>query len=286
MMIDESTIQSRWERIPVGENVIGNLTKDFGDDYNAFFFRFDSWRYGRERHILAMLDRFNWNNKRVLEIGLGQGSESEQLIKRGAIWSGIDLTEESVKRVHARLALRQLPYEELKQASALDIPFPAARFDVVFSHGVLHHIPDILRAQREIRRIMKDDGRFIVMLYAKNSLNYQVAVKWIRRIGLALVCVLNLPVTGIYRQHQDLAKQEGLWNYLAMRNFIHRSTDGPDNPYSKVYDRAALTADFPAFEIIRAEKRWMHAPPLPVHGLPGERLLGWHLWAVLKPRVI
>jgi ubiquinone/menaquinone biosynthesis C-methylase UbiE len=164
-----------------------------------------------------MLDRFDWKNKRVLEIGLGQGSEAEQLIKRGAIWSGIDLTGESVKRVHARLALRQLPYEELKQASALDIPFPAARFDVVFSNGVLHHIPDILRAQREVRRVMKDDGRLIVMLYAKNSLNYQVVVKWIRRLVLALVCVLNLPVTGIYRQHQDLAQREGLWNYLAMR---------------------------------------------------------------------
>jgi hypothetical protein len=38
-----------------------------------------------------------------------------------------------------------------------------------------------------------------------------------QRLVLALVCVLNLPVTGIYRQHQDLAQREGLWNYLAMR---------------------------------------------------------------------
>jgi SAM-dependent methyltransferase len=285
-MIDESAIRSRWERIPVGENVIGNLTKDFGDDYDAFFSTFDSWRYGRERHILGMLDRFDWKNKRVLEIGLGQGSESEQLIKRGAIWSGIDLTEESVKRVNARLTLRRLPYEDLKRASALDIPFPAARFDVVFSHGVLHHIPDILQAQREIRRVMKDDGRLIVMLYAKNSLNYQVAIKWIRRLGLALICIVKLPVSGISGEHRDAAKKEGLLRYLRMRNFIHRSTDGPDNPYSKVYDRSALTADFPAFDIVGIEKRWMHAPPLPVHGLPGERLVGWHLWAVLKSRPV
>jgi hypothetical protein len=27
----------------------------------------------------------------------------------------------------------------------------------------------------------------------------------------------------------------------------------------------------------------MHAPPLPVHGLPGETLMGWHLWIHLEP---
>ena len=40
-MIDESAIRSRWERLPVGENVIGNLTKDLGGDYDAFFSKFD-----------------------------------------------------------------------------------------------------------------------------------------------------------------------------------------------------------------------------------------------------
>ena len=27
----------------------------------------------------------------------------------------------------------------------------------------------------------------------------------------------------------------------------------------------------------------MHAPPLPVHGLPGGSVMGWHLWAHLSP---
>jgi ubiquinone/menaquinone biosynthesis C-methylase UbiE len=283
-MVEESEIKSRWETIPVGENVVGSLTRDFGGDYDAFFQAFDSWRYGRERHILPMLDRIDWRNKSVLEIGLGQGSDSEQLIKRGAIWSGIDLTEGSIQRVRTRLQLRQLPHDELKQASALQIPFPDKHFDIVFSHGVLHHIPDIFKAQREIRRVLKDDGRLIMMVYAKNSLNYQVAIKWVRRFGLALICVLSLPVSGIYREHKQRAKREGLLNYLKMKNFIHRSTDGPNNPYSKVYDHATLEADFPSFDIVKTEKNWMHAPPLPVHGLPGEKLVGWHLWAELRPR--
>ena len=50
-------------------------------------------------HIPECLDRIDWQDKKVLEIGLGQGAESEQLIRRGARWSGLDLTEESVDRV-------------------------------------------------------------------------------------------------------------------------------------------------------------------------------------------
>lgn len=283
-MVKEGDIQFHWQRTPVGENVFGTLKNDFGGDHDAFFTAFDSWRYGRERHILPMLDQIDWCGKRVLEIGLGQGSESEHIIRRGAIWSGIDLTQESVERVRTRLSLRQLDYEELKQASTLDIPFPDKRFDVVFSHGVLHHVPDIKLAQQEIRRVLKDDGRLIMMVYAKNSLNYQVAIKWIRRFGLALIYFLPIPVSGVYKKHKRLAQQAGLFNYLNMDNFVHRSTDGPDNPYSKVYDRAAIEADFPSFAIVKTEQKWMHAPPLPVHGLPGEHFLGWHLWAELKPR--
>ena len=155
---------------------------------------------------------------------------------------------------------------------------------MVYSHGVLHHIPDIKGAQQEIRRILKEDGRLIMMVYARNSLNYQLAIKWLRRTGLALIYVLPVEGTGIYAQHKKLAKQYGLFEYLKMKNFLHRSTDGPENPYAKVYDERAIKQDFPDFNIVRSFKRWMHAPPLPVHGLPGEKYLGWHLWAELKPR--
>ena len=36
--------------------------------------------------------------------------------------------------------------------------------------------------------------------------------------------------------HIANAQQEPLLNYLRMKRFIHASTDGPVNPYAKVYD--------------------------------------------------
>jgi hypothetical protein len=69
-----------------------------------------------------------------------------------------------------------------------------------------------------------------------------------------------------------------------MDNFIHRNTDGPFNPYSKVYTAKEIEADFPLFEMERAHKEHMHAPPLSVNHLPGAGLMGWHLWAHMTPR--
>ena len=72
--------------------------------------------------------------------------------------------------------------------------------------------------------------------------------------------------------------------YLRMDEFVHHNTDGPANPYALVYDRRRAEQDFPSFRVTRTYKRFMHAPPLPVHRLPGETLMGWHLWVHLVPR--
>ena len=75
----------------------------------------------------------------------------------------------------------------------------------------------------------------------------------------------------------------GLLRYLRLDEFVHHNTDGPANPYALVYDRRRIERDFPSFRITRTYKRFMHAPPLPVHGLPGETVMGWHLWVHLTP---
>ncbi len=67
-------------------------------------------------------------------------------MRQRARWSGVDLTTESVERVKTRLTLRELPYEDLRRGSVLDLPFADGTFDMVFSHGVLHHVLEIKRA--------------------------------------------------------------------------------------------------------------------------------------------
>jgi SAM-dependent methyltransferase len=277
----EQSIRDFWDAHPCGNHQVDSLK----EDYREFFDRYDRYRYSHEGHILRRLDGIDFKGKRVLEIGLGQGADAEQIIRRGAIWSGLDLTPESVERVSARMRVRGLPYERIERGSALEMPFADNSFDIVFSHGVLHHIPDIRTAQSEIARVLKPEGRLIAMLYARRSLNYLVAIAMVRRMALAGLYAVGAKPSGIVGGHLAHARKEGLWNYLKMSNFIHRNTDGPENPYAKVYDLAIVREDFPDFEVERSYQDHMHAPPLPVGALkPLAGVLGWHLWVHLKPR--
>ena len=286
--MNEGEVREFWNSHPCGDHIVGGLHETFAGQYEDFFAAYDAWRYRQEAHIPSCLDRTDWRGRKVLEIGLGQGAESEQLIRRGARWSGLDLTQESVDRVRTRLAVRSLPHEELRQGSAVAIPWPDDTFDYVFSHGVLHHIPDIAATQREISRVLKPGGTLVAMLYARASLNFQVSIRLVRRAALLAAYPIRtsrvVQASPMLRQHVANAERTSLRRYLAIDNFTHHNTDGPLNPYARVYSRREVVERFPDFELVESFSRYMHAPPLPVHGLPGERWLGWHLWVYLRAR--
>jgi SAM-dependent methyltransferase len=282
--MNEGDIKDFWNAHPCGAELVGDLSDETRAEYAQFFERYDKYRYTKEPHILTNLDRIDFRAKKVLEIGLGQGADAEQIVKRGGHYSGADLTNESVKRVKMRFELKGLDYDRIEQASALELPFEDNSFDIVFSHGVLHHIPDIRKAQAEIARVLKPDGKLIVMLYAKRSANYLISIAVARRLGLTGMYLLGLKGKGIYADHIKNAKRLGLAKYLAMDNFINVSTDGPFNPYSKVYDRDEIAQDFTDFGIVETHQEFMHAPPLPVAWMPLAGVLGWHLWATLTPK--
>jgi ubiquinone/menaquinone biosynthesis C-methylase UbiE len=283
--MDEAQIQQFWNSHPCGDALVGGLNEQYSGDYEEFFTGYDRWRYELEGHIPACIDRLHVDGKQVLEIGPGEGGEAELLIRRGARYSALDLTAAAIDRTTTRLQLRDLPFERIQQGSALAMPFEDNSFDTVFSHGVLHHIPDIKTAQSEIHRVLRPTGELAIMMYSRWSLNYVVAIGGVRRAAVAAAYPFRSKVGhGMLKTHLDNAEKQGLGDYLRLKQFVHANTDGPENPYAKVYDLKRIREDFPDFEITESWREFMHAPPLPIHRLPGGHQLGWHLWVRMRPR--
>ncbi len=110
--------------------------------------------------------------EKVLEVGVGLGTDLAEYAKGGARVYGVDLGEDQINLTKLNFELRGLKYEELSTQDACALRYPDGCFDLVYSFGVLHHVPDTQKAIDEIRRVLRDDGQAIVMLYARGWKHY------------------------------------------------------------------------------------------------------------------
>jgi len=99
----------------------------------------------------------------VLDVGCGTGGTARHLAQQfGCKVVGIDLTSEYIS---AGIELTRLvglsDRVDLRQASALDIPFADGSFDVVWTEHVQMNIADKPRFYAEIARVLKPGGRLL-----------------------------------------------------------------------------------------------------------------------------
>lgn len=109
----------------------------------------------------------NIEGKRVLEFGCGCGLESFQLAKQGAILTACDIVPSN-----AEVTRRVLDIFPKCNAVLLDDYKDIERlgeFDIVFSSGVLHHIPPEFAqaAVNQLKQCLGTDGFFMVLVYTK-----------------------------------------------------------------------------------------------------------------------
>lgn len=99
--------------------------------------------------------------ERVLVLGAGTGLDLEY-IKPGPQITAIDITPEMISRLEKRAGRLGLDVDA-RVMDGQQLEFPDASFDVVILHFVLAVMPDPPRALREVSRVLRPNGRVIIL---------------------------------------------------------------------------------------------------------------------------
>jgi len=139
--------------------------------YDEFSHRYEDKRGGREPdgyHDLIdaleveLVERYAAGAD-VLEVGCGTGLLLERFARFARSARGVDLSPGMLARARARGL-------DVAEASATELPFPDASFDVACSFKVLPHVRDITKALAEMTRVVRPGGHVIAEFYNPHSL--------------------------------------------------------------------------------------------------------------------
>lgn len=100
---------------------------------------------------------------KVLDLGCGAGHASFAVAPHSASVTAYDLTAEMLAVVEREAAARGLRNIATVKGMAEVLPFPEAHFDFVISRYSAHHWHDVPAALREVRRVLKPEGRALLI---------------------------------------------------------------------------------------------------------------------------
>jgi SAM-dependent methyltransferase len=161
-------VRSYWEREPcgTGELITGTLTPRTRE----WFERVEEHRYRVEPYIHSVAQFTRHHGQKLLELGVGAGTDHLQWARAGAVCYGVDLTDAAIETTRARLAAYGFT-SQLQRVDAERLPFEDATFDVAYSWGVVHHSERPEAVVREVWRVLKPGGVFKGMVYGLYSPN-------------------------------------------------------------------------------------------------------------------
>ena len=127
--------------------------------------------------------RLEWINQRiplagknVIDVGCGGGILAESMAKKGAIVTGIDLSEKALKvadlhGLESGISVRykNIPAEEMAEAEA-------GQFDVVTCMEMLEHVPDPSSIIRACTKLLKPGGHVFFSTLNRNLKSYLFAI--------------------------------------------------------------------------------------------------------------
>lgn len=139
-----------------------------------YFNEVEKRKYFVEPHIPKFAEFNNWKGKSVLEIGCGIGTDSINFVRAGANLTIVELSDKSLEICKSRFDAFGLEANLIQGNSEnlghlLKQAGIESKFDLIYSFGVIHHTEKPERIVKQVSELLKDDGEFRLMVYAKYS---------------------------------------------------------------------------------------------------------------------
>ena len=119
---------------------------------------------------------FKWltttDNGMILEIGSGGGYALDHINKKKNIYIPLDIPIINLKCIKTRTEKAIFPVS----GDAYKLPFKDNCFDGIIVSEVLEHLDDPPAALKEIFRVLKKGGRFLVSVPYKQIITYQICI--------------------------------------------------------------------------------------------------------------
>ena len=167
-MTSQSNVNNYWESEVCGTRFATDL-----EERKAIALEIAKTRYRCEPYIPKFAGfKDNNSGKKVLEIGIGAGTDFIQWIRSGAECYGIDATQAAIQESTANIESilgNDKSTKLLQVASAENLPFEDNFFDIVYSYGVLHHATNTMSCISEAVRVLKPGGTLKLMVYSTFS---------------------------------------------------------------------------------------------------------------------
>jgi 2-polyprenyl-3-methyl-5-hydroxy-6-metoxy-1,4-benzoquinol methylase len=265
-------VQQYWDTHPCN---IKHSSEPIGT--KTYFDQVRKRKYFVEPHIPHFAEFDLWENKKVLEIGCGIGSDTQSFAEAGARITAVDISEQSLAITKKRMKIFDLNHIHFYHANAEELTkvLFIGMYDLIYSFGVLHHTPHPRKAFREIIKFMGPHTVFKLMVYNKFSwkvlwiiLKYGHGAFWKinKLIAENSEAAFGCPITHVYSK-KEIKKILEQCGYKIISIKIDHIF-----PYS-----------IPEYKNYKYEKvwyfRWMPKPLFRAI----EQMFGWHL--LIKARI-
>ena len=173
-------------------------------------------------------DRADLDKKQILDVACGGGLLTEALFKKGAIVSGIDISDVAIHTAKNHAASEKVDINYILGEAEELLPENKERFDVVTCLEAIEHVPDPNQLVKTCSNLCKKDGDIFFSTINRNPKSFLFAI-----VGAEYI--LNLLPKGTH-EYEKFIKPSELTTMMENNGLVVKELTGMSyNPLTKNY---------------------------------------------------